>query len=135
MKTDIHFVSYLADFFLELNILSDTLCRENQNTNFVFSNFFFLFFRKSCRLGANVEIYCRAGQATDDIMAHARIACWIPKATNIHLEYVILNCFSATTNGCTNAPQRYVLHTRTLTDLFFHFHNVKAHTVSRSTRD
>jgi len=29
------------------------------------------FFRKSCRLWDSVEKYCRAGQATDDILAHA----------------------------------------------------------------
>jgi hypothetical protein len=29
------------------------------------------FFRKSCRSWDNVEKYCRAGQATDDNMAHA----------------------------------------------------------------
>jgi len=29
-------------------------------------------FRKSCRLWHNVEKHCRAGQATDDNMAHAR---------------------------------------------------------------
>jgi hypothetical protein len=30
-----------------------------------------IFFRKSCRLWDNAEKYCRAGQATDDNMAHA----------------------------------------------------------------
>jgi len=30
------------------------------------------FFQKSCRLWDNVEKYCRAGQATDDNMVHAR---------------------------------------------------------------
>jgi len=34
-----------------------------------------------------VEKYCTAGQATDDNMAHAHC---IPKATDTHLEYVIL---------------------------------------------
>jgi len=29
-------------------------------------------------------------QATDDIMRRMRIACWIPKSTNTHSEYVIL---------------------------------------------
>jgi hypothetical protein len=29
-------------------------------------------FRKSCRLLDKVEMYCRAGQATDDNMAHAQ---------------------------------------------------------------
>ena len=35
-----------------------------------------------------------------------RIACWIPKATNTHTEYVILfHC----KNGYMNAPQCYVI--------------------------
>jgi len=46
-------------------------------------------FRKPWRLWDNVGKYCRAGQATDKIW-RMRIACWIPKATNTHLEYVIL---------------------------------------------
>jgi hypothetical protein len=48
--------------------VSDKTRRENQNTHFVFSNFFL----------ANLAVceimwkkYCRAGQATDDSMAHA----------------------------------------------------------------
>ena len=47
--------------------VSDKSCRENQNTDFVFSNFF----RKSYRLWDIVEKYGRAGQATDDDMARA----------------------------------------------------------------
>ena len=36
----------------------------------------------------------RAGQATDDnIIRRMRSACWIPKATNTHSEYVILIAF------------------------------------------
>ena len=47
------------------------------------------FFRKSRRLRDNVEKFCRAWQATDDnTIQHMRIACWIPKATNTHSEYV-----------------------------------------------
>jgi hypothetical protein len=56
-------------FLLRIRNLSDKSCRENQNTHFVFSDFFF---RKSCRLWDNVEEYGRAGQATDDGMSHAR---------------------------------------------------------------
>ena len=37
-----------------------------------------------------VEKFYRAGQVTDDNMP---IACWVPKATNTHLEYVILIVF------------------------------------------
>ena len=52
---------------LKMRIFSDKSCRENQNTYFVLRIFFF----KSCRLWDNVEKYCRAGQSTDDNMAHA----------------------------------------------------------------
>jgi hypothetical protein len=39
----------------------------------------------------HMEKYSRAGQATDDkTIRRMRIACWIPKATNTHSEYVIL---------------------------------------------
>ena len=42
----------------------------------------------------NLEKYCGAGEATDDsIMRRMRIACWIPKATNAHSQYVILPDF------------------------------------------
>jgi len=68
-QTDIHFWSYLAQFFLEWEIFQKQNCRENQNTHFVFSNFFF--FRKSRRLWDNVQKYCVPGQDTDDDMAHA----------------------------------------------------------------
>jgi hypothetical protein len=49
----------------------------------------FFFFR------SNVQKYFTAGQAADDnITLHMRIACWISKATNTHLEYVIIFAFS-----------------------------------------
>jgi len=48
--------------------VSDKICREIQNKNFVFNN---IFFRKSCRLYDNVEKPGIARQATDDNMAHA----------------------------------------------------------------
>jgi len=38
------------------------------------------------------------------------IACWIPKATDTHSQYVILLLFHCK-NGCPNAPQCYVLRT------------------------
>jgi hypothetical protein len=47
---------------LGMENLSDKSCRENQNTNFMFKEFF----RESCRLWDHVEKYCTAGQATDD---------------------------------------------------------------------
>jgi hypothetical protein len=44
-----------------------------------------------------------------------RIACWIPKATNTHLQYIILMLFHCS-SGCTSVPQCYVI--RTLPGLF-----------------
>jgi len=41
-----------------------------------------------------VEIYDRAGQAMDDnVIGRMRFECWISKATDTHLEYVILIAF------------------------------------------
>jgi hypothetical protein len=40
----------------------------------------------------NVEKFCTAGQAIDNIR-HMRVACWVPKATNTHSEYVVLIAF------------------------------------------
>ena len=41
---------------------------------------------------------------------HMSIACFLPKATNIFSEYVILNACHCN-NFCTNAVQCYVIHT------------------------
>jgi hypothetical protein len=70
--------------------VSDKSCRENQNTHFMFNNFF----PKSCRLCDNVEKYGTARQATDDnIIRRMRFACWITKATETHSDYVTLIAF------------------------------------------
>ena len=46
---------------------------------------------KSCRLGDNVEKCGIAGQSTGDNMIRSmRFACWTPKATDTHSEYVKL---------------------------------------------
>jgi hypothetical protein len=50
-----------------------------------------------------VQKYFTSGQAADyNITLRMRIACWISKATNAHLEYVILFAF----------PQQQWLHER-----------------------
>ena len=42
-----------------------------------------------CRLGDNVEKYCRGRQATDDsVIRHMHFACWITKVIDTHSEYV-----------------------------------------------
>ena len=48
------------------------------------------FFRKSSNLWDKVGRYGRDGQATNgNLIRRMRTACWIPKVTNIYLEYVI----------------------------------------------
>jgi len=69
MKTDIHFLSLLVQFFLELEMFQKTSCTENQNTHFMFNNFF------PPEIRAFYVImwkkYCTPRQATDDNRAHA----------------------------------------------------------------
>jgi hypothetical protein len=49
--------------------VSNKICRENQNTLFVLRNFFF--FENPAVYEKMWKKYFRAGQATDDNMAHA----------------------------------------------------------------
>jgi len=66
--------------------------------------------------------------AGENITWHVRIACWIPKATSTHPEYVILIRFPLT-HGCRNAPECYAV--RALPVLFFpcsEFHVSRTHT-------
>jgi hypothetical protein len=69
MKTDKHFLSYLAKIFLQWEGFR-TKVVEKIKAPILYSIKFF-FFRKSYCSYDNVEKYCRVGQATDDNMAHA----------------------------------------------------------------
>ena len=57
-----------------------------------------------------MEIYCRAGQATQMTVWRMRIACWISEATNIHTQVMVILVYHCN-NGCTNAPQWNVIRT------------------------
>ena len=92
MKTNIHFLSYLAQFFLEWEMLQ-TKVVEKIKTHILCS---ITFSRKSRRLWDNVEKHDRVGQATDGNMIEPmRIACCILKDSNTHThrEYVTLTAF------------------------------------------
>ena len=67
MQTDIHFWSYLAQFFLEWEMFQTKVVQKIK-THILYSVTFFL---KPCRLWDNLEKYCRAVQATYGNMAHA----------------------------------------------------------------
>ena len=83
--------------FLTIKSVSDRYCRENQIKHFMFSNppplpVVVPFVRKCGKM------WLEPGrQATDDnIIQSMHIACWIPKATGTHSEYVILIVFPLT---------------------------------------
>jgi hypothetical protein len=67
MKTDIHFLSHIAQFLSEWEMFQ-TKVVEKIKTHILYS---VTFYRKSHRLWDNVEKCCRAGQATDGNMARA----------------------------------------------------------------
>jgi len=65
--------------------LQDDSRRENENTHFMFSNFFYKI--------PPFEIIWKNMVQPDKPQSNIRrmrIACWIPKTTNTHSEYVIL---------------------------------------------
>jgi len=65
-------------FLLRMNNFSDERCRENQNT------FFF-----SKNLSVYETMWKNVVGPDGPQMTIRRIACWIPKATNTHSQYVI----------------------------------------------
>ena len=74
-------------FILRMRNVADKSCRETQNTHFVFSNFFSLENRAIYeKMWKNIA---ERGRPQMTIW-RMRIACWIPKATNTHSQYVIL---------------------------------------------
>jgi hypothetical protein len=92
MKTNLHFLSYLAQFFIEWEIFQ-TKVVEKIKTHVLCSA---TFFHKSCRLWDNVEWYCKAGQPTDDDMAHAH--CMLDNESYRHtLSIWNTYCFSTAT--------------------------------------
>jgi len=94
MKISIYFLAYLTQFFLEWEMFQTEVV-EKVKTCILYS---VTFSWKLCRVWDNVEKYCRAGQATNDMLDT-----W---GYRHPLEYIILlfHC----NNGCTNVPQCYI---------------------------
>jgi hypothetical protein len=101
--------------FLRMGNIAGKICRENQNTHFVFVK---VFSRISCRLWDNVETRCRAGQATDDNMAHAhcKLDTWDYKHT---LTMYKTYCCSTTTTVARRSVN-VTSHVHCLSCLYFH---------------
>jgi hypothetical protein len=77
--------------------------RGNQNTHFMFNTSFYLF--ENGAVYENAEKYFRAGQDTYDSMAHAH--CMFDTSGYKYTLLLLLHF----NNGCTNAPQCYVIRT------------------------
>jgi hypothetical protein len=63
------------------------ICRENQNTPFMFDKLFFPENRAICEIMWKNIVQPDRPQITIWLMI---IACWIPKGKNTHLEYAVL---------------------------------------------
>jgi hypothetical protein len=83
MQTNVHFLSYLAQFFLQWEMF-ETKFRENQNTHFKFSNYF------SHAVNEIMWINIVEPGRPQMTIWHMRIACRIPKSANTCSECVIL---------------------------------------------
>ena len=94
---------------LRLRNVSDESYRENQNTHFVFNNFFF-FHENFAVCETLCEKYCRAGRPTDGKCNTTRALCVLgalsPKQTRRILQYLSLYHGN---NAYANALQCYVL--------------------------
>ena len=72
---------------LKIRNVLDKVCRENQNTRFIFSNCF----PKIVPLRDNLEKYGRPRVSTcGNIIWRTHVACWIPKATSTRSEVIII---------------------------------------------
>jgi hypothetical protein len=89
---------------LRMRYVSGKICRENQNTRIMFSNFP----EKSCRLWDNVGQYGRATLDTDgSIIRRMRIACRMisPQVRTQNMWYLLV---FHTNSGYANVAQCYV---------------------------
>jgi hypothetical protein len=88
---------------------------------FLFSNFFFENRPICAKIWKNTE---EQGRPQIKIW-RMRFACWVPKATHAHTQVVQYSSLFQGNNGCTKAPQCYVIRTllvlfNTVLELYFH---------------
>ena len=102
MKTDMcTFVIISRWIPLRMTNVSDKSCTKKFRTHILCST---TIFWRSCPLWNNTDEYCRAGQATDDIMAHAHCKAGYlrPQTCSQNMWHLLLfHC----NNGYTNTSQ------------------------------
>ena len=105
----INILSYISLFIVESEMFQTKVVMKNQNTHFVFSNFFFLskivpFMRKCGKIfksgAGHIWQYCACALHA----GYIRLQIHTPRLCN----YSLLFHYN---NGCTNAPPPYVIHT------------------------
>jgi hypothetical protein len=109
VKTFSHLWQHLAKFFLEWEIFETKVCRENQNTFFMFNNFF----RELHWVWDNVKKYGGASGATNDItMWQVHTSCLLDKQGYMHTCAHTCLCDQAPTHthACTHT-QRQICNT------------------------
>jgi hypothetical protein len=102
----IYFFIMSRSFLLRMRNVWDKSCRENQNTHFMFNIFFFenhAFYKKMWK---NIVQWSRPQKT----IWRMRITYWILTATNTHTQEVVQHSLLFhSNNGCTKAPQCYVV--------------------------
>jgi hypothetical protein len=88
---------------LTIRNVSDKLCREYQNINFMFNNFFFF---ENCAVREIMWKDSAEPGMPQMTIWRMHISFWIPKTTNAHSIYVILIDFDYNSDY-TNAPLCY----------------------------
>ena len=98
------FMIISRQILLKMRSVSDKSCRENKYTHFMFSD---LFSENRAIYEITWKNYSRAGQATDDNMAHVR--CMLDTKGYRHILWICNTLLFHCSSGCTNAPHRYVI--------------------------
>ena len=99
-----HFLSYLAQFFLEWRMFQTKFVEKNE-THILCS---ITFFPENLTVYEIMWKYIVKPGSLQMTICRKRIACWIAMATNKQSQYVICIAFPRH-NGCKNAPQYYVI--------------------------
>jgi hypothetical protein len=99
------FMIICRSIILRMSNVSRKSCRENKKTHFVLNNFFLKAFRL-CDMWKNTVKTSRPQMA----IWRMRIEWWMPKATNIHSEYVTIIYFPLQ-QWLQEQPRCYVIRT------------------------
>ena len=106
MKNYIHADHITLSFFFKWEVFHLQII-EKIKTHILYSTTFFFFFGKSCCLWDNVKNYCRAGETTKNIMAHAYCMLGNPGYISTQGKYYLL--LTHCNDGWKNGSQCYVI--------------------------